>query len=138
VTAATRVASIRTQPVIRKAVKFGIVGASGVVVNSVALFILHDLLDLSLLAASPIAVELAILNNFVWNNFWTFRTQGVQLARLAKFNLVSLGGLVITTIVLNTLVAYTGMYYLLANLIAIGVAMTWNFGINFLWTWRQR
>ena len=131
------VASIRTRPVVRKFVKFSIVGASGVVVNSVALFILHDLLDLSLLVASPIAVELAILNNFVWNNFWTFRTRGVQPARLAKFNLVSLGGLVITTGVLYVLVEYAGLYYLLANLFAIGVAMSWNFVVNFLWTWRQ-
>ncbi len=135
---ATKVTSIRTQPVIRKFVKFCIVGATGVVVNSAILFLLHDLLDLSLLIASPIAVEFAILNNFVWNNFWTFRTQGMQLERLAKFNLVSLGGLAITTGVLVLLVEYTGMYYLLANLIAICVAMTWNFGINFLWTWRQR
>ena len=106
--------------------------------NSAALFVLHDLLDLSLLVSSPIAVEFAIVNNFFWNNLWTFRTQSAGLGRFAKFNLVSLGGLVITTIVLNLLVEYAGMFYLVANLIAIGIATGWNFVVNFFWTWRTR
>jgi dolichol-phosphate mannosyltransferase len=138
VTVTTVVTGLRTRPVIRKFVKFSIVGLVGVVVNTAALFVGHDQLDLPLWIASPIAVEIAILNNFVWNNYWTFRTQGFQWSRAAKFNLVSLGGLVITTVVLNVLVEYAGMFYLIANLIAIGVAMSWNFAINFLWTWRQR
>ena len=52
--------------------KFGIVGASGVVVNYGIAYLgyiagLSDILSLS------IGVETAILNNFTWNDLWTFR-----------------------------------------------------------------
>ena len=119
----------------RQFAKFCLVGGSGVIVNSGVLYLLHEWLRLALLLASPLAVEMAILNNFFWNNLWTFRARSIELPRLAKFNLVSLGGLVITTSILYVLAEHYGLHYLVANLIAIGVATLWNFTLNLFWTW---
>lgn len=115
--------------------RFGIVGAMGVVVNSAALFFTHGLLGLPLMVASPLAVEVAIIHNFVWNEHWTFGARNFSLARLGKFNLTSLGGLLITSGVLYLLVVYAGLHYLVANLIGIGTATAWNFALSLLWTW---
>ena len=125
----------KTRKVARQFAKFCLVGGSGVIVNSGLLFMLVEWLHLRLFVASPVAVEASILNNFLWNNLWTFRARSVQLPRLAKFNLVSLGGMVITTGVLYFLAEHGGLHYLVANLIAIVVATLWNFALNFLWTW---
>ncbi len=115
--------------------RFGAVGALGVGVNSLALFVAHGVAGLPLLVASPLAVEVAILHNFVWNERWTFGARRFSLTRLGKFNLTSLGGLVITSGVLYLLVAYGGLHYMLANLMGIAAATAWNFTASLLWTW---
>jgi putative flippase GtrA len=54
---------------------------------------------------------------------------------LGKFNLTSLGGLVIATGVLYALVTFFGIHYLLANIVGIGAATAWNFVTSVIWTW---
>jgi putative flippase GtrA len=115
--------------------KFIIVGGVGVFVNTAALFILYQLLGLPLVAASLIAVEISIINNFVLNDRWTFEQNGLSLRRFVKFNAVSSGGLVITTLTLWLLVNRAGMRYIFANLAGIVLATTWNFVLNAVWTW---
>ncbi len=66
------------------------------------------------------------------------------MRRLAKYNAVSLIGLAVTTGVTSYVaVAYEAPlralagteYFLIANLVGIGVAMAWNFFANVVWTW---
>ena len=59
--------------------KFGIVGASGTVVNLVMLHIGHEYLFHSIEAAYKkpyaslaLAITLATVNNFTWNRLWTW------------------------------------------------------------------
>jgi putative flippase GtrA len=33
-------------------------------------------------------------------------------------------------------VRYAGLYFVIANLAAIGLALIWNFTANLRWTWR--
>jgi len=115
--------------------RFGLVGAMGVAVNSAVLFVAHGVVGLPLLVASPLAVEIAILHNFIWNERWTFGARVFSLRRLAKFNLTSLGGLLIASAVLYSLVVYLGVHYLLANLAGIALATAWNFATSMFWTW---
>jgi dolichol-phosphate mannosyltransferase len=119
-------------------VRFGLVGVSGVAVNTGSLYVLHGLLGWPLIPASVLAVEAAIVNNFLWNDRWTFSARDKTPYRFFRFNLVSLGGLAINTSVLALLVALTRAHYLVANLVAIGAAMAWNFAVNSRWTWRSR
>ena len=123
--------------------RFLVVGGTGVLVNSLALLVLFQWAHLALVLASALAAELAIVNNFWWNDRWTFRlplpadnkrTQ-LSLRRFARFNLVSLAGLVITTGTLWVLARHLGVYYLTANLLGIALATAWNFVANSLWTW---
>jgi dolichol-phosphate mannosyltransferase len=115
--------------------KFLVVGGTGVLVNSLALFILFQWAHLPLLVASALSVELAIFNNFCWNDRWTFRRAQFSLSRFVRFNLVSLGGLIITTSTLWILVRHSGLYYLAANLLGIALATAWNFAVSSWWTW---
>jgi dolichol-phosphate mannosyltransferase len=124
----------------RTLTRFLLVGGSGVVVNSVALFVLYGLAGLPLAVASALSVELAIANNFVWNDRWTFararRSECRAQTRFLKFNLVSLAGLAITTSTAWLLVQQSGVNYLLANLAGIALATTCNFLASVQWTWR--
>jgi dolichol-phosphate mannosyltransferase len=115
--------------------KFLVVGGIGVLVNNLALFVLFQWMHLSLVVASIPATELAIINNFYCNDRWTFKQTHISLSRFARFNLVSLSGLLITTGTLWVLASHMGLYYLVANLLGIGLATVWNFVVNSLWTW---
>ena len=123
--------------------KFSLVGLSGVLVNEGLLWLLTENLGLYYLLSAAIAVETAIITNFILNDIWTFRdrrTSGNRslLGRGLKFNLVSLGGLGINIAILWTVTEVVGISYLISNLIGIAGATLWNYTINTLWTWRAK
>jgi dolichol-phosphate mannosyltransferase len=60
----------------KKLLKFGMVGISGILVNMGVLYYLKEYAGFYYLAASFFAIELSILNNFLWNDLWTFRSSG--------------------------------------------------------------
>ncbi len=76
-------------------IRFNVVGVLGFALQSGALFALtHREHPLGYLAATAAAVELAVLNNFVWHQRWTWSdrpsaTTGETLRRLAKFNITN-------------------------------------------------
>jgi dolichol-phosphate mannosyltransferase len=117
--------------------KFLVVGGTGFVINSAALYTLYQLFRVPLVPASALAVVLAIANNFVLNDRWTFKrsSEAASIWRFARFSLVSLGGLAVTTLTLWALVTYLDVQYLAANAIGIGLATTSNFVANLKWTW---
>ena len=73
-------------------IKFNVVGLLGFALQSAVLFVLtRSAFSVGYLAATAVAVELAVLNNFVWHQRWTWndrpsRTKRETLRRLAKFN----------------------------------------------------
>lgn len=126
-------------------IRFGLVGLSGVFVDMAVLYLLHDASGLGwgLTRSKVVAAELAIINNFLWNDRWTFgdvsrrqRGQRKRLKRLFKFNLVCLFGLGLNVILLNLLFNTLHVNYLVANLLAIAVVTGWNFWINLKLSWR--
>ncbi|MFM7192800.1 MAG: GtrA family protein, partial [Microcystaceae cyanobacterium] len=109
------------------------------------LFLLHDptMLALPLTRSKILAAEMAILNNFLWNDLWTFREisrrqpgKRQRIKRLIKFNLICLAGLILNVIVLNILVNFLHFNHYLANLLAIALVTVWNFWFNLKLSWR--
>ncbi len=126
----------------KRVFKFGIVGISGIVVNLGILFILVEFFAMNKDVASPIAIEFSILNNFIWNDLWTFSSVGNQkvssrLHRLVTFNAVSVGGAVINYAIFLMLTSWFAVYYLAAQLIGILIAFVWNFLLNRRVTWTR-
>jgi dolichol-phosphate mannosyltransferase len=130
---------------INRFLRFGIVGASGVVVDMGLLFLLSDpsMLGWGLTRSKLIAAEMAIINNFLWNDAWTFRDiSGHQsgfkhrLQRFAKFQLICFGGLALNTILLNLQFNLLGINRYLANAVAIAAVTGWNFWLNYKLSWR--
>lgn len=116
-------------------VSFGAVGLSGFVVNASLVYLLHGLLHWSLPVTVVLASELAIVNNYLWNDRWTFGRRDPSLQRFARFNLSSLGGLAITTAI-TTALAAGGLPYLAALLAGVGAGAGGNFIASALWIWK--
>jgi dolichol-phosphate mannosyltransferase len=118
--------------------RFGLVGVSGIVVNSVILAMLVHGFRIAVPLASMIATEAAIGSNFLLNDRWTFAVSvpGRPLAqRFLRFNGVALGGMAITAAVLTLLTHYAQLNLLIANGVAVGAATIWNYVVNSRWTW---
>ncbi|ERN42698.1 putative membrane protein [Rubidibacter lacunae KORDI 51-2] len=128
---------------VQRFLRFGIVGFSGVFVDMGAFYVLRDLLGLGLTRGAIASAELAIFNNFVWNDLWTFgdisaRQRGwrSRLKRLVKFNLVCLAGLILNVLLVNLQFNVFDVNEYLAKLVAIAAVTLWNFWINLKLNWR--
>ena len=119
------------------ALRFAVVGGGGVLVNSAALFALYHWAGLPLLVASGIAVELAVVHNYLLNDRWTFAVHTRSARRFVKFNVSVLGGLAINVVLVWSLVR-AGMHLLLANCLGIAAAFAVNFACSTGWVWGRR
>lgn len=126
-------------------IRFGLVGLSGVFVDMGVLYLLSDptTLGLPLTRSKIIAGEIAIFNNFLWNDIWTFADVTAKqhewrqrLKRFLKFNLICLAGLLLNVVILNLVFNFLIPNRYIANLIAIAVATIWNFWVNLKLSWR--
>jgi dolichol-phosphate mannosyltransferase len=115
--------------------KFNAVGALGFLVQLAALGALVSGFRLNYLLATALAVETAVLHNFVWHERYTWRDRtrraGGTVGRLLRFNLttgaLSIGG---NLIVMRLLVGRWHLNYLLANVITIAVCSLANFAAS--------
>ena len=115
-------------------IKFNAVGVLGFALQSGALFALtHTAHPISYLAATAVAVELAVLNNFVWHQRWTWRdrpaaTMQETLARLVKFHitngLVSIAG---NLVFMSILVGRFHLPVAPANIVSVAACSIFNF-----------
>ena len=67
-------------------ISFGVVGLSGTVVNASLVYLLHGLLHWPLPVAVVVASEVAIFNNFLWNDRWTFGRRDPSILRFLRFH----------------------------------------------------
>jgi putative flippase GtrA len=114
--------------------RFGLVGASGYVINLGVFALLLETLSLHHALAAVAAFVVAVSSNFYWNRHWTFRaSDGHAGFQAIRFFTVSIGALAVNLLVLEALVG-AGMGELPSQAIAVATAMPFNFVGNKLWT----
>lgn len=128
---------------IKRFIRFGLVGFSGVFVDMAIFYLLRDFLGLGLTRSAIFSSEVAILNNFFWNDLWTFgdissQQKGVkkQVKRFLKFQVICLAGLILNVLIVNILYNIFGVNEYVAKLIAIAIVTVWNFWFNLKLSWR--
>ncbi len=137
-------------------IKFGIVGASGTMVNLAVLHFGHEFLFNEIESgynkpyfSLVLAIALATLNNFTWNRLWTWsdRVKTLEAGEVQPVSLRLLGmefGQYVTASAFGsgmqyvlTLLLSGSMDYRLANIIAILAASVSNFLANDRWTFKR-
>lgn len=105
--------------------KFNAVGIIGIGVQLLALTFLASVLKFNYLVSTFLAVETAVLHNFVWHERWTWiertrETASGVIGRLIRFHLtnglISIGG---NLLLMWVFVSQLHVHYFVANLIAI-------------------
>lgn len=138
-----RIGRLRQRFPIGRFIRFGLVGGSGVFVDLAVFHLLRRLVGLGLTRSTIISAEVAIINNFLWNDAWTFSDMSSQqkgwrkrIKRFLKFNLICFAGVILQTLIVNFLFNVLGINEYLAKVIAIVIVTFWNFWINLKLSWR--
>jgi putative flippase GtrA len=131
----------------KRFMKFGAVGASGVLVNLGVLYLCQEFLfsaiaspNLRLDLSLAVAIFFATVNNFFWNRAWTwsdrFHHRDKHLVlHFGQYALACWVGIVVQVVLTKLFVIY--FYYIIANAEAIVLASVFNFLVNNFWTFRS-
>ena len=131
-------------PVLHRWLKFNLVGALGIAVQLTALLALKSGLRLNYLLATALAVETAVVHNFLWHERYTWADRvhpswRKSLPRLLRFNLAAGGVSIAGNLVLMKIMVGLGhMNYLIANAIAIASCSLLNFLVSEEWIFQVR
>jgi putative flippase GtrA len=123
--------------------RFNLVGAIGIVVQLVALFLLKSIFHFHYLAATALAVEAAVVHNFVWHEQFTWADRvepawRTSLPRFACFQLTAGGvSLASNLAMMKAMVGFGHLNYLAANAIAIGLCSVVNFLVSDGWVFER-
>jgi putative flippase GtrA len=123
--------------------KFNLVGALGIAVQLTLLLSLKSGLHLNYLLATALAVEAAVIHNFLWHERYTWANRvhpswRKSLPRLLRFNLAAGGVSIAGNLVLMKLMVGLGhLNYLIANSVAIAMCSLLNFLVSEEWVFES-
>lgn len=121
--------------------RFGIVGASGFVVNEVALAMFVSAFSVNYLVGAIAATQVSTLWNFSLVELWAFRGVDAKRSRsrrLLYFLMVNNAALLLRGPILVAFTSGLGLNYLVSNVISLGVLTLVRFAIADNWIWAER
>ena len=118
-------------------IRFGIVGASGMVVDFGVTWLCKEKLHWNKYISNSLGFILAATNNYIWNRLWTFQSTSDAVAReYTLFFIIALIGLGLNNGIIYLLHERLHLNFYLSKLIAIGCVMIWTFVMNYVFTFR--
>lgn len=119
-------------------IKFAMVGASGVLVNLGFYILFSRGWNWPIELASPVAIELSIISNFVLNNSFTFDKRNALhglKGKFLRFHMAAGIAGIVNYALFMFLVQSLDVWDILANLMGIASGTLVNYFINSRWTW---
>src|SRR5579871_1722448 len=117
--------------------RFNAIGIVGAVVQLAVLTLLVKL-GVNYLVATAIAVETAVLHNYLWHRRWTWRGRAASGA-LWRFHLANgVVSIVSNVVLMRVFTGSLGWRPTLANLVAITLTSFVNFALSDRWVFPQR
>lgn len=138
-----RISRLKEKFQLGRFLRFGLVGFSGVFVDLAAFYFLRTQLGLGIARSTILSAEVAVINNFIWNDLWTFgdiargqRGKRQRFKRFLKFNTICLMGIVLQALIVSLLHDAFGISEFIAKPVAIVLVTFWNFWVNLKLSWR--
>lgn len=141
-----------------RVVRFAMVGAFGALVQLIALQLwrLAFSTEKTFVIANFLAIETAIISNFIWSNLWTFKDRKLKLVQIPlsfiTFNLSSAGSILIQSVIAYITANTVGLIPLftvpvinyivdtgvVSAVLGILVGMFWNFFAYNTFIWKKK
>jgi len=123
---------------VRQFVKFGIVGVTSTIIDWGIYLGLTRIFGLFYLMAKILSFSVAVLNSYIWNRRWTFRSNDPRkLKQFIKFLTISIVGLVLNSTIMFLAVDHLKLHDIWGLVLATAIVTIWNFLANKLYTFRE-
>lgn len=125
--------------VIKEFFKFVSVGLVGTFLNISFFYYLTEYAGIYYMISAVFAFLVVVTSNFIFNKIWTFKEKLKEsvLKKYALFYSVSITALLVNLLFLFVFTEIFGMYYVISQILAIGIALTINFMGNKIWTFSK-
>lgn len=74
--------------IVKQAIKYGIVGVSNTLITAVVIWVLMKLFGVPDVTSNAIGYAAGVLNSFIWNRQWTFKSQSGWVLSAVRFGIV--------------------------------------------------
>jgi dolichol-phosphate mannosyltransferase len=129
---------LRCSPITGPMGRFGLVGASGLIVNTLALAVLAGALGVHYLLAAILATQASTSWNFLLTEGWVFRGRAGRhrpLHRAGIFFAINNVALAARVPLLYVLTTGAGINYLASNLMTLGLLFAVRYALADRWLW---
>lgn len=121
---------------VRRFFAFAVVGASGIVVNQLAVWFVTDVIGLHYLTSAVVATQVSTLWNFTFTEMWVFKAESPGRGwRVLWFAVLNNVWLVLRLPAMWGLTDGLGVHYLVSNVVVLAAATLIRFGISAEWIW---
>jgi putative flippase GtrA len=124
----------RRYPMLMQFVNFACVGAIATALQYLVLIVLVQFGDLRPVLASGVGYAAGAGINYLLNYRYTFASQRSHFQAMSKFVTVAIIGLMLNSLIVAVATEKLLLHYLLAQVIATGLVLMWNFCANRVWT----
>ncbi len=116
--------------------KFATVGATGILVNSLALAVVTDWLGIYYLVSAAFATVASTVWNFALTEWWVFgKNQSGMLGRFAMFFVMNNIALALRGPIIYGMTTGLGIHYVISNLFSLGLLTVGRFFLADAWIW---
>ena len=121
-----------------RVIRFIISGGVAFVVVLLSVYILNSLLHLYYLLASILAFIFGFSTSFSMHRFWTFESNGAIHKEGGLYLLVSLGSLLLNTILIYLFVGHLGQKVLVAQFFSTAICALLSFLFNYNFVFKKK
>lgn len=130
-------ALIKKYPQLEEFTTFLVIGACNTALDFCIYLSLTRFIGLYFVIANTISFSITATVSFFLNKHFTFRNKEKRVhTQYVKFIVVSVLGLLWNNLIIFSFVKFVHLHDIAAKVIAIGIVLFWNYGMNKIWSFR--
>ena len=121
-------------------IKFVVVGASGILVNSLVMFLATENFHINYLISAGIGTVASTIWNFALTETWVYQAKSTiqkRAWRLGLFFVMNMIALSLRTPMIYLMTAVMGIFYVISNLISLAILTVIRFALSDSFIWKQ-
>jgi len=115
---------------LRKLIKYGIIGSTSFLIDLTVTYYLKEVLGLNKMVANTCGFCTGACYNFLFNKFWSFRSNNNIFREFIVFAMIALIGLGLNSLVILFFNGVLDINFYICKVIAVAVVFFWNFSMN--------
>ncbi len=124
--------------IVREFIAFAGVGAIATASHYAVLVVAVQLAGVDALSASTVGVLVGAIVGYVLNYTVTFKSDAVHARAIPRYAVAVLIGAGVNYLTLSAILRHFDVHYLIAQVVATAIVLSWNFAVARVWVYRSR